>query len=66
MMHAGCWTCQHQQIGGHLTFLGNCRWFPAHGKGDAKAIPPRVVDVGCKLYVHEPTRYWATHEVTND
>jgi hypothetical protein len=45
-----CWTCGYQQIGGG-TFLGLCHWFPAHDKGEAKAITPAIVDKGCKFWV---------------
>lgn len=45
----GCWGCGFQRLGGHLTFLGFCGWFEAHGR-ERKQIPPEVVDVGCNLW----------------
>ena len=30
------------------SFLGICTWFEARGKGVNKAIPPALVDKGCK------------------
>lgn len=45
-----CWTCDLQQIGGHLTFLGLCRWFALNRGQEPKPIPPERVDVGCKFW----------------
>lgn len=50
-----CWTCEFQKIGGHLTFLGDCRWFAVNRGQPDKPIPPKVVDVGCKFWT-ERTR----------
>lgn len=46
-----CWTCGYQAIGGHLTFLGDCRWFVVHRDQVKKPIPPTVVDLGCKHWM---------------
>ena len=43
-----CWNCIYQKIGGN-TFLGECTYFSTVGK-ENKAIPPSVVDKGCKLW----------------
>jgi hypothetical protein len=46
-----CWSCIYQQIAGD-TFLGKCTWFSKHKRERDKEIPPEVVDVGCKHFVH--------------
>ena len=43
-----CWVCASRQMGG-VTLLGNCLWFETKGQ-PKKAIPPEVVDVGCKFW----------------
>lgn len=53
-----CWTCDFQKIGGHLTFLGFCKWFFVMKGQPEKAIPPAVVDVGCK--------FWTTRQAKGD
>lgn len=45
-----CWECGYQKIGGHLTFLGFCRWFVVNRAEPEKPIPPDRVDVGCKFW----------------
>lgn len=49
-MTGPCWTCDFQKIGGHLTFLGLCRWFVLKRAEPEKPIPPDRVDVGCKFW----------------
>jgi hypothetical protein len=61
-MTPSCWRCGFQTIGGHLTFLGKCGWFETRGR-EARAIPGTVVDEGCKFFLHDPARYWNSHEV---
>lgn len=46
-----CWDCAHQQIAGD-TFLGKCTWFSKHKREKDKEIPPDVVDIGCKHFIH--------------
>lgn len=48
-----CWLCRYQDLDGE-TFLGRCTWFPRHGKGPPKEIPPEVVDKGCKFFDPQP------------
>ena len=47
-----CWDCALQQIGGDA-FLGRCRWYSERKTNpdpEPKAIPPNIVDVGCKHF----------------
>jgi hypothetical protein len=53
MEERSCWVCRYQDLEGE-TFLGRCTWFPHHGKGPAKDIPPEVVDKGCKFFDPHP------------
>ena len=42
-----CWDCEYRRDFEN-SFLGICTWFEARGKGVNKAIPPALVDKGCK------------------
>jgi hypothetical protein len=54
-----CWGCEYQQIGGR-TFLGICTYFTTIGKPN-QDIPPKVVDVGCKLWKEKPPKVLNEH-----
>lgn len=48
-----CWDCKYYKIPA-IEILGECHWFPEHGKGDPKPLnqakDPYFVDKGCKFF----------------
>ena len=49
MEHKDCWSCHYHQIGG-INLIGKCLWWVEAKKQEAKDVPAKVVDFGCKLW----------------
>jgi hypothetical protein len=49
-----CWDCAYYKIPA-LELVGNCHWFPEHGKGEAKSLlqskDRMQVDKGCRFFI---------------
>ncbi len=49
MEKPSCWICRYHQAGG-INLLGKCKWFEEKKGQEAKDIPAKIVDIGCKLW----------------
>ena len=48
-----CWTCKYLGDWTGTNFVQDftCKWFPTHGKGEAKKLwPKKDPDEGCKFW----------------